>query len=235
MVSGERASQAAAVVAGVFARAGHQQREAEALAYHAAHHLQRRRAEHHVRREPVLLEDLDEVGAAGLHVQVDHRFVHQLVQRHISLLGQRVAFGQQHIGAAGAHQGLHLQRAVQVVAEQDGQVEAAVGQAVHQFVLLAVVQADADAGKALLEGLEQGGHVQRRHRLEAADVDLATGQLVVGHGVLLEGVGRLQQGLGFFIEALAGLGEVHALGVLADEELHVEGFLQPLPRWRAGR
>ena len=134
------------------------------------------------------------------------------------------------MGSLRRHQRLGLDGRVEVVLVEEGQVEAPGGEALHQFLLLAVAYADLHPRIGLAKAGDQARQVERGDRLEAADVDLPCDHVVIGQGVLLELVGHPQQFLGLAVEARAGGGQRHALGVVADEQLHAEAFLQTLHR-----
>ena len=111
-----------------------------------------------------------------------------------------MSLGDQCVGLLRRHQRLGLDGGVQIVLVEDRQVEAAAGQALHQFLLLAVVDADLHAGVLPVEAGDQPRQVQRRHRLEAADVDLPADHVVVGQGILFELMGEAQQFLRLAVE-----------------------------------
>ncbi|MCY1181001.1 hypothetical protein D9M73_214820 [compost metagenome] len=84
---------------------------------------------------------------------------------------------------------------------EDRQVEGAGGQALHQFLLLAVADADFHSRVQRRKPGDQLRQVQRRDGFEAADIDLPGHHVVVGQGVLLELLGHAQQFLGLAVEA----------------------------------
>ncbi|MDR8957552.1 hypothetical protein FEP76_06082 [Burkholderia multivorans] len=211
-------------------RARDEQREPEALADHPAHHLDRRRREHDVRREPQFVKQADEVGAARLHVEQDHRLDAQVVQRHLRLAREAVVFRQQHVRLLRRHQRLGLDRRVEIVIVEKREIEAAGRQPLHEFLLIAVAQPDVDARIALAKARDQLRQIQRRDRLEAADVDLAGHDVVVRERVLFEFARDAQQFLRLPVEARAARRQRHALRVMADEQHHAEAFLQTLDR-----
>ncbi|MCY1434727.1 hypothetical protein D9M71_507950 [compost metagenome] len=118
---------------------------------------------------------------------------------------------------------------------EDRKVEAPAGEALHQFLLLAVLQANLNARVAFAKPRDQARQVERGDGLEAADVDLPADHVIVGQGVLLELLGHAQQFLGLAVEARAAGGEGHPLGMVADEQLHAETLFQPLDRRGNGR
>ena len=207
-------------------RPGDQQREPEPLPDHAAHHLDRRRTEDDVRREAQFVEQADEVGTAGRHVQQDHRLRAQVAQRDLALAGKTVVLRQQYVRFLRRHQRLGLDGAIEVVIIEKRQVEAPCGQALDQVLLLAVAQADIHARVALAETGNQPWQVQRRHGFETTDINLPSNGVIVGQGVLFELMGHLQQRLGLGVKALAAGRQRHTLSMVADEQLHPEAFLQ---------
>ncbi|MCY1526933.1 hypothetical protein D9M68_619790 [compost metagenome] len=181
------------------------------------------------------MEQADEVGPARLHVEQDHRLQAQVAQGHLGLAGEAVVLRQQGVGLLRRHQGFGGDGAVQVVVVEEGQVEGAGGEALHQLLLLAVADADVHPRIFLAEARDQLRQVERRDGFEAADIDLPGDYVVVGQGVLLELAGHPQQFLGLLVEAGAAGGQGHALGVVADEQLHAEAFFQALDGGGDGR
>ncbi|MNJ55680.1 hypothetical protein D3C77_511880 [compost metagenome] len=109
---------------------------------------------------------------------------------------------------------------------EDRQVVTPARQALHQLLLLAVLQADLDPRKALAKALDQAWQVERGDGLETADIDLSADHVVIGQGVLFELAGHAQQFQGFAIEACATGGKRYALSVMADKQLHAEAVFQ---------
>ncbi|MNE05637.1 hypothetical protein D3C80_982070 [compost metagenome] len=214
---------------------GDQYRKTETLADHAAHHLDGRRAEHDVRCQAQLFEDTHEIGAARLHVEQDHRLQRQVAQGYLGLLGKTVPLRQQGIRALRRHQRFGLDGCVQVVFIENRQVEAPAGQALHQLLLLAVLQTDLDAGVAFAKTCDQAGQVEWGDCLETTDIDLPADHVVIGQGVLFELLGHAQQFPGLAVKACTARGERHALGMVTDEQLHAETLFQPLDRRGNGR
>ncbi|MNJ43349.1 hypothetical protein D3C77_383520 [compost metagenome] len=109
---------------------------------------------------------------------------------------------------------------------EDRQIETPPGQALHQLLLLAVLQANLDPGEAFVKAFDQARQVERGNSLEAADINLPADHVIVGQGVLFELTGHAQQFLGFAIEPRTTGGQRHALGVMTDEQLHAEAVFQ---------
>jgi hypothetical protein len=105
-------------------------------------------------------------------------------------------FRQQCIRPLRRHQRFGLDGCVEVVFIQNRQVESAAGQAVHQFLLLAVANADLDPGIPRRETGNQLRQIQRCNCFKAADVDLPGHRVVIGQGVLFELLGHAQESPG---------------------------------------
>ncbi|MNZ56497.1 hypothetical protein D3C78_744440 [compost metagenome] len=86
---------------------------------------------------------------------------------------------------------------------KDRQVEAPTREALHQLLLLAVLQANLHARVALVKPGDQARQVERGDGFEAADIDLPADHIVVGQRVLLELPRHAQQFLGLAVEARA--------------------------------
>ncbi|MCY1434729.1 hypothetical protein D9M71_507970 [compost metagenome] len=113
---------------------------------------------------------------------------------------------------------------------EDRKVEAPAGEALHQLLLLAVLQTDLDAGVAFAKTCDQAGQVEWGDCLETTDIDLPADHVVIGQGVLFELLGHAQQFPGLAVKACTARGERHALGMVTDEQLYAEALFQPLDR-----
>ncbi|MNP44071.1 hypothetical protein D3C76_1379190 [compost metagenome] len=133
---------------------------------------------------------------------------------------------QQRVRPLRRHQGFSFDGAVQVVIVKDRQIETPTRQALHQFLLLTVLQTDLNTRKALMKALDQARQVERGDGFEAANIDLPADHVIVGQGVLFELAGHAQQFLGLAIEPCATRCKGYALGMVTDEQLHAEAVFQ---------
>lgn len=114
------------------------------------------------------------------------------------------------------------------MAKQDGEVVAACTQPGEQLVLFAIVNPHGHAGVLLCKRREDAWQVQRCRSLITPDIDLAADHIVVGQCVLFELVGLSQQVLRLTEIPRAGGGQRHAMGLMPDEQLHIETLFQAL-------
>ena len=161
------AGNALAVIAPVAHRPRGQQGHAQAVGHQGAHHLDGRCLVRDARRHARLAEQRQEILAAVRQVDQDEGLLRQRGQRQAGARGQRMTGWQQRIGDEGGD-GLHPHGAGQAQVVEQGGVQCAALEHLHQRLGIGLVRLDLHQGVPGAHAHEDLRQVARRQRGQTA-------------------------------------------------------------------